>query len=96
MSANLLEIPYHDCLELLKFGNLGRIAVVVDGFPVVVPVNYRLVESTGRTWIAFRTRVGNVLDRDRAPAAFEVRPRRPGRARGLVRARAGDPPARRS
>jgi hypothetical protein len=71
-TANLHQIPYADCLELLRFGHLGRIAVVVDDFPVVVPVNYRLVESKGRTWIAIRTRAGNVLDRDRAPAAFEV------------------------
>jgi nitroimidazol reductase NimA-like FMN-containing flavoprotein (pyridoxamine 5'-phosphate oxidase superfamily) len=72
MSASLLEIPHDDCLELLKFGSLGRIAVIVDGYPVVVPVNYRLVDISGHTCIVVRTRVGNVLDRDRAPAAFEV------------------------
>ena len=71
-TASLNDIPYRDCVELLRFGNLGRIAVVVDGFPVVVPVNFRLVESDGRVWIAIRTRTGNVLDRDRSPAAFEV------------------------
>ena len=72
MPASLNQIPYGDCLELLRFGHLGRIAVVADDFPVVVPVNYRLIETDGRTWIAMRTRAGNVLDRDRAPAAFEV------------------------
>ena len=66
------EIRYDDCLELLRFGELGRVAVVIDGFPVIVPVNYRLVEGPGGVWIALRTRSGNVVDRDRAPVAFEV------------------------
>ena len=61
------EIGYDDCLELLRFGELGRVAVVIDGFPVIVPVNYRLVEGPGGVWIALRTRSGNVVDRDRAP-----------------------------
>jgi uncharacterized protein len=66
------EIDYGDCLELLRFGELGRVAVVIDGFPLIVPVNYRLVEGPGAVWIALRTRPGNVVDRDRAPVALEV------------------------
>jgi uncharacterized protein len=66
------EIDYGDCLELLRFGELGRVAVVIDGFPLIVPVNYRLVEGPGGVWIALRTRPGNFVDRDRAPVAFEV------------------------
>jgi nitroimidazol reductase NimA-like FMN-containing flavoprotein (pyridoxamine 5'-phosphate oxidase superfamily) len=71
-TASLHEISHPDCLELLRFGHLGRVAVVVDGYPVVVPVNYRLVEFDGRNWIAIRTRAGNVLDRNLVPAAFEI------------------------
>jgi nitroimidazol reductase NimA-like FMN-containing flavoprotein (pyridoxamine 5'-phosphate oxidase superfamily) len=72
MHDQLDEITHHDCMELLRFGDLGRIAVEIDGGPVIVPVNYRLVEPPGRTWIALRTRPGNLLDRNRVPAGFEI------------------------
>jgi len=68
-----LEVMTHDeCIELLREGPVGRIAVVVDGFPIVLPVNYRLVEMEGRTWLAVRTRPGNVLEQADAYAAFEI------------------------
>ena len=70
--GTLDEIGYDDCLELLRFGELGRIALEAEDGPVIVPVNYRLVEPPGRTWLALRTRPGNALDRDRVPAAFEI------------------------
>jgi nitroimidazol reductase NimA-like FMN-containing flavoprotein (pyridoxamine 5'-phosphate oxidase superfamily) len=69
--AWLEELPYDECLDLLRQASIGRIAVVVDGFPVVLPVNYRLVETSGRTWVAIRTRPGNVLDQA-SHVAFET------------------------
>jgi nitroimidazol reductase NimA-like FMN-containing flavoprotein (pyridoxamine 5'-phosphate oxidase superfamily) len=72
MSRTLDEIRHEDCLALLRYGELGRLAVESDGGPVIYPVNYRLVETSGPTWIAVRTRPGNRLDRDRVPAAFEI------------------------
>jgi nitroimidazol reductase NimA-like FMN-containing flavoprotein (pyridoxamine 5'-phosphate oxidase superfamily) len=68
----LKELSLEECLRMLRAHVVGRIAVVVDEFPVVLPVNYRLVETAGRTWIAIRTRPGNVLDRADLPAAFEI------------------------
>ena len=46
--------------------------MVIDEFPIVLPVNYRLVETSGVTWVAVRTRPGNVLDRVPVPVAFEI------------------------
>jgi nitroimidazol reductase NimA-like FMN-containing flavoprotein (pyridoxamine 5'-phosphate oxidase superfamily) len=66
------ELSHEECLCFLRDTAVGRMAVVVDDFPVVVPVNYRLVEASGRTWLAVRTRAGNFLDRPRAHAAFEI------------------------
>jgi nitroimidazol reductase NimA-like FMN-containing flavoprotein (pyridoxamine 5'-phosphate oxidase superfamily) len=66
------ELDHEDCVELLRLGNLGRIALDVDEVPVIVPVNYRLVETAHRTWVAVRTRPENLLDRDRVPVAFEI------------------------
>ena len=72
MGAWLDELSLEECLTLLRDTAVGRIAVVVDEFPIVLPINYRLVESSGRTWIAVRTRAGNVLDRASMHVAFEI------------------------
>jgi len=75
--AVLEDIPFEECLSLLRAGEVGRIAVVIDEFPVVLPVNYRIAETVGRetnprTWIALRTRPENVIDRAPMNVAFEV------------------------
>jgi nitroimidazol reductase NimA-like FMN-containing flavoprotein (pyridoxamine 5'-phosphate oxidase superfamily) len=70
--AWLDELALDDCLSLLRTGQLGRIGFMVDEFPAVLPVNYRLVETSGRTWIALRTRPGNVIDRAPMQVAFEL------------------------
>jgi nitroimidazol reductase NimA-like FMN-containing flavoprotein (pyridoxamine 5'-phosphate oxidase superfamily) len=69
--AWLRELAY-ECLDLLRQGSVGRVAVVVDQFPVVLPVNYRLAEMGGRRWVAIRTRPGNVLEQASMHAAFET------------------------
>ena len=66
------ELSYENCMGLLRQGVVGRIAVVVDQFPVVLPISYRLLESRGQTWIAIRTRPGNVLDRASMHVALEI------------------------
>ena len=60
------------CDTLLRETSVGRLAFVVDGSPVVFPVNYRMVETAGRTWIALRTRPGNVIDQAPKMVAFEI------------------------
>ena len=70
--AWLEELPHEENLRLLRMSNVGRIAVVIDEFPVVVPVNYRLVETSGRTWLALRTRPGSVIERAPVHVAFEI------------------------
>jgi nitroimidazol reductase NimA-like FMN-containing flavoprotein (pyridoxamine 5'-phosphate oxidase superfamily) len=71
-SASLEELSYADCLGLLRAGQVGRLAFLADDWPVVFPVNYRLVEASERTWIAVRTRPGNVIDRAPLKVAFQV------------------------
>ena len=59
-----------ECLLLLGRTNLGRLAAVVDGRPVVFPVNFR---RDGKS-VVFRTDEGTKLDAavQNAPVAFEV------------------------
>jgi nitroimidazol reductase NimA-like FMN-containing flavoprotein (pyridoxamine 5'-phosphate oxidase superfamily) len=66
------ELSLHDCLDFLDAHRVGRIAILTDTGPVIVPVNYRLVRSSGLNWIAFRTRLGGLLDRTSTHVAFEI------------------------
>src|SRR4029450_11111736 len=71
-NARLETLDMQECLSLLRQDQVGRVAVVVDEFPIVLPVNYKIVQVAGRVWIALRTRPGNVLDRASMPSAFEI------------------------
>lgn len=71
-AGSLEEIPYEDCLQLLRVVPVGRISIVVNTYPVVLPMNYRLVETSGLVWIAIRTRAGNVIDQAPMNASFEI------------------------
>ena len=53
MSESFLEMLNADeCRALLHTHVVGRIAVVVNEHPIVLPVNYRMVETDAFTWIA--------------------------------------------
>lgn len=65
------QISKQDCLELLQTkSKLGRVAFIVDGKPMVLPVNYRADNDS----VVFCTAEGTKLSalKDGAPAAFEV------------------------
>ena len=66
------QLSTDTCLDLLRIHLVGRISVVVDQFPIVMPVNYRLVEAEGARWVVFRTRPGNEIDRGGLHAAFQI------------------------
>ena len=68
----LETLDLETCLEYLRMEQVGRIAIIVDGSPIVLPITYRLLETSGLTWIALRTRPGNVIDQASMNAAFEI------------------------
>jgi nitroimidazol reductase NimA-like FMN-containing flavoprotein (pyridoxamine 5'-phosphate oxidase superfamily) len=70
--AWLDELSYDECLALLRAHDIGRISLNTEGWPVVFPVNYRLVEAGDRVWIALRTRPGNVIERAPLKVGFEI------------------------
>ncbi len=59
-----------DCLRLLASATIGRVGISVGALPVVLPVNFRLVDER----IVFRTGIGTKLDAATANSvvAFEV------------------------
>jgi hypothetical protein len=70
--AWLEELSLDQCLSLLRASVVGRIAFVENEFPVVVPVNYRLIESDTNAWLALRTRSGTVIDRAPLHVGFQI------------------------
>lgn len=80
--AWLEHLDLETCLMHLRTELVGRIAIVIDGFPIVLPVNYRLVETLGLTWLALRTRPGNVIDQASTKVAFEIDAIDPSHERG--------------
>ena len=76
------ELDLDTCLERLRAHTVGRVGVLVDGDPVVLPVNYRLMETAGLTWVVLRTRTGNVIDSASERVAFEIDGIDPIRRRG--------------
>ena len=68
-NTDLEEISETDCLDLLERHQIGRIALVVDGQPLIFPVNYGISHRI----ITFRTAHGTKLSS--APGsnvAFEI------------------------
>ncbi len=64
-------IERHECVALLRHVHVGRVAVVSEGEPLVLPVNF-VVDDDGS--IVFRTAEGTKFDAcvNRARVAFEV------------------------
>ena len=58
------------CLSLLTTVAIGRVGVSIDALPVILPVNFLVLED----WILFRTVPGTKLDAamQRSVAAFEA------------------------
>ena len=69
LHTDLEEISEDECLQLLDRHKLGRLAIVVDGQPLIFPVNYALSHRV----VTFRTAHGTKLAN--APGtnvAFEI------------------------
>ena len=69
--TGLEELGYDDCLGLVAASTLGRLAVVIDGQPLVFPVNFTLDGSA----VALRTEGGTKLNAARQGAAGSGRVR---------------------
>ncbi|QLJ02261.1 pyridoxamine 5'-phosphate oxidase family protein [Streptomyces sp. NEAU-sy36] len=68
-NPRLDELSEQECRELLSTHGVGRFSVSTEGAPVVLPVNYTVVDGA----IVFRTREGSVLSEGFGrEVAFEV------------------------
>lgn len=70
--AWLEELSFDESLALLQSHDLGRLALIVNEFPIIVPVNYRLVDAGARNWIALRARSGGIVEQGTMNVAFQI------------------------
>jgi nitroimidazol reductase NimA-like FMN-containing flavoprotein (pyridoxamine 5'-phosphate oxidase superfamily) len=70
IDEGLEVLTEEQCRELLALGMVGRVGITIQGLPVIMPVNYVLVDGD----IVFRTSDGTKLHAatKRAVIAFEV------------------------
>jgi nitroimidazol reductase NimA-like FMN-containing flavoprotein (pyridoxamine 5'-phosphate oxidase superfamily) len=63
-------IPFLDCEQLLERSGLGRVAMIVAGEPVILPVNYRYVNGC----VVFRSATGEKVSTAsmRGAMSFEI------------------------
>lgn len=70
--GGLQPLSQETCLQRLREGSVGRIAFVIDGDPVILPVNYRLVEPSSGPLLAVRTGLDTVIHDAPNSVAFEI------------------------
>ena len=67
--TNIEVLGPDECVRLLESSDVGRIAVIAGGAPLMFPINYALDGST----VVFQTGPGTKLHAaGRAPACFEI------------------------
>jgi nitroimidazol reductase NimA-like FMN-containing flavoprotein (pyridoxamine 5'-phosphate oxidase superfamily) len=68
--GGLVVLPFEDCLRRLRSMPVGRVAFTREGGVEVLPVNYRMVDTS----VAFRTTVGAKLGAalDDQAVSFEI------------------------
>lgn len=67
-ASRLEHLDRETCLGLISPGGVGRVVLVGDGDPSVLPVNYALVDGA----VVFRTEPSSSLARTDGKVAFEV------------------------
>ena len=72
MNTAVTELSTSDCELLLSLYDIGRIAVIEDGYPLVFPINYKVVMVDARLVLAIRTRADNVIDHPGRSVCFEI------------------------
>jgi hypothetical protein len=70
--GRLEPLSEQTCLRRLREGSMGRIAFMVDDDPLILPVNYRLVEPSSGALLAVRTRPGTPIEQAPSSVALEI------------------------
>jgi len=73
MSGERYELSTWESMDLLGTSGIGRLCIIEQGFPLAVPVNYRIDgESVGAQTVVVRTAPTTLIGRYEGPASLEV------------------------
>ncbi len=72
MTATAYELPAWESFQLLRTATIGRLCVIEHGYPIAVPVNYRILERDGEHIVVVRTAPHTLVARYRGLASLEV------------------------
>jgi hypothetical protein len=66
------EIPAWDCYQLLDEQRIGRVSIIENGYPVAIPVSYRLAGTHADRRIVIRTAPTTTIAQYEGPSSLEV------------------------
>ncbi len=66
------DISVEECLRYLCTQRVGRLCVVDDGWPVALPVNYRMGSGNGTSVIVVRVKEHGLFDHAGPRVCFEI------------------------
>ncbi len=72
MSAEHYEIPTWECLDLLRSESIGRICIIEHGYPLALPVNYRIIGTQDASTVVIRTARDTMIGRYEGLTSLEV------------------------
>ena len=72
MSATAHEVPAWECYDLLRGHGIGRLCLVDGGYPIAVPINYRLLDDEAHPRLVVRTLPNSMIGRYHGPCSLEV------------------------
>ncbi len=55
MTATAHELPAWECYDLLRDHGVGRLCLVDSGYPITVPINYRVLDDESEQQLVVRT-----------------------------------------
>lgn len=72
MDTRQIELMAWECTELLQTHTVGRLCVIEQGYPIPIPINYRVDDGKDGLHIVVRTAPRSVLGRYEGLASLEV------------------------
>ena len=66
------QIPAWDCFQLLDEHRVGRVAIIEHGYPLAIPVSYRLTGTHADRRIVIRTAPSTTMAQYEGRASLEV------------------------
>ena len=72
MSAQRSELTTWESIDLLRERTVGRLCIIDHGYPLAIPINYRIVGSNNDIHVVVRTAPETMLGRYEGPGSLEV------------------------